>query len=359
MVGTKVKLMLGFTVVFLLSSILFANSLNFVDAAPPPDKDKKEKNEKKKYPYTEAAAECREGYWWLVIYEIIGPKEKVAIIALQFEDEKCDPDTDPPKVDGPGIVLKDGAPDQGATYTPPAFDASNSQVETKGDLTVTALPKVLAPVKKEFIIKTNLKNIRLDESIQIFAIPLVPDKVTLLQIRPSGQYQLFQDTTMEIEHEWRCEEPVSDARYGFTFYVFPTSLLNLKSLKDARASALPFTVVSSITCLESVDQAAGVQLGTSEDTVIIFNPEPSQTSETPSEEEKPKGKGPKGVEQQGIITASGNYLPPVKQMKMGITAEEVTCNEGKELIFKSSDGSPKCVSSIAAEKLVGRGWATR
>jgi len=30
-----------------------------------------------------------------------------------------------------------------------------------------------------------------------------------------------------------------------------------------------------------------------------------------------------------------------------------------ELIFKSTDGSPKCVSSTAAEKLVTRGWATR
>jgi len=60
-----------------------------------------------------------------------------------------------------------------------------------------------------------------------------------------------------------------------------------------------------------------------------------------------------------VIDVSDNYLPPIKQMKMGILPLEVSCNEGKELIFKSSDGSPKCVSSIVAEKLVERGWATR
>ena len=79
----------------------------------------------------------------------------------------------------------------------------------------------------------------------------------------------------------------------------------------------------------------------------------------PGKEKESKGKGPKGVEQQGIINPSGNYLPPIKQMKIGITSEKVLCNEGKQLIFKSSDGSPKCVSMVAAEKLVERGWATR
>ena len=43
---------------------------------------------------------------------------------------------------------------------------------------------------------------------------------------------------------------------------------------------------------------------------------------------------------------------------MGIAPEEVTCKEGMQLIFKSSDGSPKCVWNYAAEKLVARGWAT-
>jgi hypothetical protein len=69
-------------------------------------------------------------------------------------------------------------------------------------------------------------------------------------------------------------------------------------------------------------------------------------------------RGPEGPQQQAF-TPSGNYLPPIKQMKMGVSSQEVLCNEGMELIFKSTDGSPKCVSSTAAEKLVARGWATR
>jgi len=85
--------------------------------------------------------------------------------------------------------------------------------------------------------------------------------------------------------------------------------------------------------------------------------DPDMVTTPPLKESKVKG--PKGPQQQGIINPSGNYLPPIKQMKIGILPEEVLCNEGKELIFKSSDGSPKCVSMVAAEKLVGRGWATR
>ena len=94
-----------------------------------------------------------------------------------------------------------------------------------------------------------------------------------------------------------------------------------------------------------------------------------QVTENPEDQKKQpkkeKGPGEKpdkergGPQQQGIMTPSGNYLPPIKQIKMGILPEEVSCNDGKELIFKSSDGSPKCLSSVAAEKLVERGWATR
>jgi len=87
----------------------------------------------------------------------------------------------------------------------------------------------------------------------------------------------------------------------------------------------------------------------------------AKDKEPPGKEKvkEPKVKGPKGPQQQGIITPSGNFLPPVKQMKMGLTVAEVLCNEGKELIFKSTDGSPKCVSMVTAEKLVERGWATK
>jgi hypothetical protein len=50
---------------------------------------------------------------------------------------------------------------------------------------------------------------------------------------------------------------------------------------------------------------------------------------------------------------------PLKQMKSGIAASDVICKEGLELIFKVSDDSAKCVSSMTASTLVSRGWATQ
>ena len=54
--------------------------------------------------------------------------------------------------------------------------------------------------------------------------------------------------------------------------------------------------------------------------------------------------------------SESNIKPPLKQMKSAIKAETVVCNEGWELIFKSSDESPACVKPNTAEKLIQRGW---
>ncbi|MBS3921681.1 MAG: hypothetical protein KGZ37_00860 [Nitrosarchaeum sp.] len=47
---------------------------------------------------------------------------------------------------------------------------------------------------------------------------------------------------------------------------------------------------------------------------------------------------------------------PKLQVFCGTPIEKITCNEGLELIFKSKDNSPACVSPKTAEKLVERGW---
>jgi len=52
------------------------------------------------------------------------------------------------------------------------------------------------------------------------------------------------------------------------------------------------------------------------------------------------------------------FKPPLKQMKNVIKPETVVCNEGLQLIFKSTDGSPACVKPETAEKLIERGWAS-
>jgi len=46
-----------------------------------------------------------------------------------------------------------------------------------------------------------------------------------------------------------------------------------------------------------------------------------------------------------------------QQLEKGLLPENITCKEGLELIFKSTDGSPACVKPKTAEKLIERGWA--
>jgi hypothetical protein len=50
---------------------------------------------------------------------------------------------------------------------------------------------------------------------------------------------------------------------------------------------------------------------------------------------------------------------PLKQVKSGVSPTEVKCKPELELIIKSSNGQPACVSSASADKLVGLGWGTR
>jgi hypothetical protein len=51
------------------------------------------------------------------------------------------------------------------------------------------------------------------------------------------------------------------------------------------------------------------------------------------------------------------YLTPLQQGFAGIASHNIICAEGLELIFKSSNGSPACVSSATAAKLIERGWS--
>lgn len=50
-------------------------------------------------------------------------------------------------------------------------------------------------------------------------------------------------------------------------------------------------------------------------------------------------------------------LSPLKQFKSGIKAEDVKCKEGLQLVIKSEDGSPACVTTDTATTLMERGWS--
>jgi len=47
---------------------------------------------------------------------------------------------------------------------------------------------------------------------------------------------------------------------------------------------------------------------------------------------------------------------PLKQFKTNIPLPNILCKSGLVLIFKVSDGSPACMKSETAQKLVERGW---
>jgi hypothetical protein len=355
------SLVIVFSIVLLLSLVVM--SFETADAQKDPDKDKKKgTNDKGKYPYDLYEVKCIGTYWWLLVYTVTGPNEKHQIFEVIIQ-EKCD--QPPPEINHPYfILLKDTNSLTGETYTP-----SSSYVIPGGNYTSTGLPEVVAPVAPQrfFTIGTTVYNNLPTESIWVHWFPIVPDGVLFKAnkgvLNPCPIY--IQSAPCMLTDQWACEKEVTQAEYGYLFIGYPNALLSKydlsKDLISLRTNGEHLKVVNKITCVESIDQSGFIKFsGTSEGGSITTNPV-SETSKQPPGKEKektPKKRG-EGVEPQGILTASGNYLPPVKQMKMGITAEEVTCNEGKELIFKSANGSPKCVSMVAAEKLVARGWATR
>ncbi len=53
-------------------------------------------------------------------------------------------------------------------------------------------------------------------------------------------------------------------------------------------------------------------------------------------------------------TVSG--LPPLEQVKSGISPKDVTCKQGLTLIIKADDGSPACVDPQVMQILIQRGW---
>lgn len=50
------------------------------------------------------------------------------------------------------------------------------------------------------------------------------------------------------------------------------------------------------------------------------------------------------------------YLSPLKQFKSGISANNVKCEQGLQLVIKAKDDSPACVKQDAVQKLIERGW---
>lgn len=52
-----------------------------------------------------------------------------------------------------------------------------------------------------------------------------------------------------------------------------------------------------------------------------------------------------------------DIIPPLRQFKSGTSAEAISCGEGLELVLKSSDGTPACLTPETKMTLIERGWA--
>jgi hypothetical protein len=58
------------------------------------------------------------------------------------------------------------------------------------------------------------------------------------------------------------------------------------------------------------------------------------------------------------VTLKLSLLPPLRQLKSGISPGQFSCIQGLTLVIKSEDNSPACIKSATIPKLVARGWTT-
>ena len=57
------------------------------------------------------------------------------------------------------------------------------------------------------------------------------------------------------------------------------------------------------------------------------------------------------------VMAKKLHLAPLKQIRVGLGALDVSCKDGYQLVLKSTNNMPSCVKPSTADELVKRGWA--
>ncbi len=53
---------------------------------------------------------------------------------------------------------------------------------------------------------------------------------------------------------------------------------------------------------------------------------------------------------------SDTLMTPRAQMLAGLSANQVMCKDGLNLVIKSADGSPACIKASTVHKLIERSW---
>ena len=84
----------------------------------------------------------------------------------------------------------------------------------------------------------------------------------------------------------------------------------------------------------------------------------AQNSTNSSAIMSPKTNETLGVNETVDVTKNNIVIaPPLKQLKNGVSINDIKCIDGMQLILKKEDGSPACVKPEDATTLTERGWA--
>jgi len=210
---------------------------------------------------------------------------------------------------------------------------------------------------------------QINEPVFDFDVAISNDVINeiFLADNPEEKAQQFLDQEqIQITNNQDDSSKGKQKQYGFIVgdLIWPyhsdgTRMTDKEATKYWRDSGYSKLAIDNAIAVREADVINGVQPPQQIDPVLVTTPPLPEKGSGKDKEKESKERGPKGPQQQGIMTPSGDYLPPIKQIKAGIAPQEVLCNEGKQLIFKLTNGKPSCVSEVAAEKLVARGWATQ
>ncbi len=91
---------------------------------------------------------------------------------------------------------------------------------------------------------------------------------------------------------------------------------------------------------------------------VSMNDEETSAEETMTEEETTDEELADDTMMMEDEMMTTEIKSPKKQMAEGVEASAVVCNEGLQLIIKTSTGSAACVKSSSVDALIARGWGT-
>jgi septal ring factor EnvC (AmiA/AmiB activator) len=116
------------------------------------------------------------------------------------------------------------------------------------------------------------------------------------------------------------------------------------------ATAIADSVTTSVNATETEDDMAETEddMAETEDDMAETEDDMAETEDDMAETEDDMAETEDDV---------SDVVPsPLKQIKEGITPENIVCKEGLELVFKLN-GQPACIKTSSIPKLIAWGWA--